>query len=126
MKYVFDLIQLDQVRYIDPSEHLRPEAQFAAKPVGSFRDYSIDTNDPIKERVRKTYLEMHTNQTLQFVQGRIAHWTQFDKFKVSHSLVTLVFFIILDMGKAEKLKLGFRTYQNNQCTKALYIFESGN
>lgn len=77
------MMQLDQVRYIDPSEHLRPESDFAAKPVGSYRDYSIDENDPIKERVRKTYLEMHTHQTLDFVRGRIAHWTTFDKLKVS-------------------------------------------
>lgn len=72
---------LESVRYIDPSEHLRPEADFATKPIAAFRDYSIDENDPIKERVRKTYLEMHTNQTVQFVQDRIAHWTKFDKFK---------------------------------------------
>jgi len=78
------------VRYIDPSEHLRPEAEFATKPIATFRDYSIDENDPIKERVRKTYLEMHTNQTVQFVQDRIAHWTKFDKFKVSSSLMNIL------------------------------------
>ncbi len=67
---------------IDPSEHLRPEEKFAAKPINAFRDYSIDENDPIKERVRKTYLEMHTSQTVDFVKGRLEHWTKFDKFKV--------------------------------------------
>jgi len=73
---------VDIVRYIDPSEHLRPEADFANKPITAFRDYSIDENDPIKERVRKTYLTMHTNQTVEFVQGRHAHWNKFDKFKM--------------------------------------------
>jgi inositol oxygenase len=75
-------VMMDEVRYIDPSEHLRPEAVFADKPIDAFRDYSIDENDPIKERVRKTYLEMHTHQSVQFVQSRIAHWTKFDKFKM--------------------------------------------
>jgi inositol oxygenase len=54
---------------IDPSELLRPEPSFAKKPVAQFRDYTIDENDPIKERVRRTYKEMHTHQTVQFVQG---------------------------------------------------------
>ncbi|CAL8143389.1 unnamed protein product [Orchesella dallaii] len=74
---------LETVAYVDPSEHLRPEPVFAAKPVGTFRDYSIDLNDPIKERVRKTYLDMHTNQTVDFVQAKVAHWTKFDKFKAN-------------------------------------------
>lgn len=59
------------IKVIDPSELLRPEPAFAKKPVGQFRDYSIDENDPIKERVRKTYKEMHTHQTVEFVQGKI-------------------------------------------------------
>lgn len=54
---------------IDPSELLRPEPTFVAKPVAQFRDYSIDKNDPIKERVRLTYLNMHTNMTVDFVKG---------------------------------------------------------
>lgn len=57
------------VSIIDPSELLRPEPKFAIKPVGQFRDYSVDENDPIKERVRRTYEEMHTNQTVDFVEG---------------------------------------------------------
>ncbi|RZC41904.1 inositol oxygenase, partial [Asbolus verrucosus] len=54
------------VKVIDPSELLRPEPIFAKKPVGQFRDYSVDENDPIKERVRRTYKEMHTHQTVAF------------------------------------------------------------
>lgn len=55
---------------IDPSELLRPEAKFAKKPIAQFRDFSIDENDPIKERVRDTYFKMHTNQTVDFVKGK--------------------------------------------------------
>jgi inositol oxygenase len=73
----------EKIRFLDPSELLRPEPSFAAKPLEAFRDYSIDVNDPIKERVRKTYLEMHTNQTVAFVRQRIDHWTRFDKFKMN-------------------------------------------
>nr|CAD7609616.1 unnamed protein product [Timema genevievae] len=66
---------------IDPSELLRPEPSFAAKPVGQFRDFTIDLNDPIKERVRLTYEKMHTNQTVDFVNKRKEHWLKFDKFE---------------------------------------------
>ncbi|OXA61111.1 inositol oxygenase [Folsomia candida] len=72
---------LSIVNLIDPSEHLRPELKFAAKALECFRDYSIDENNPIKERVRKTYLEMHTNQTMHFVTDRIQQWTSFSTFK---------------------------------------------
>lgn len=74
-------LPLSVVEMIDPSEHLRPEEKFAAKPLTAFRDYTIDENDPMKERVRKTYLEMHTNQTVDFVKGRIDRWTGFNTFK---------------------------------------------
>ncbi len=63
-------MQLSVVEMIYPSEHLRPEAKFASKAITDFRDYSIDENDPIKERVRKTYLEMHTHQTHYLLEGR--------------------------------------------------------
>jgi inositol oxygenase len=55
---------------IDPSELLRPELSFADKEISKFRDYSIDSEDPLKERVRKTYTLMHENQTVQFVKGK--------------------------------------------------------
>jgi hypothetical protein len=73
----------EKILFLDPSEHLRPEPSFASKPLTAFRDYSVDKNDPIKERVRKTYLELHTNQTVAFVQDRIRHWTQFNTLKVT-------------------------------------------
>lgn len=81
MRIIGETDPLAVVGLIDPSEHLRPEAKFAAKPISAFRDYSIDENDPIKERVRKTYLEMHTNQTVHYVEDRINHYTKFNKFK---------------------------------------------
>lgn len=52
---------------LDPSELLRPEPEFADKALSKFRDYSVDENDPIKERVRRTYRLMHKNQTVDFV-----------------------------------------------------------
>lgn len=55
---------------LDPSELLRPELEFADKDLSKFRDYSIDENDPLKERVRRTYRLMHLNQTVDFVKGR--------------------------------------------------------
>lgn len=59
----------DPVMMIDPSELLRPEAEFADKDLSKFRDYSVDVNDPLKERVRQTYRQMHLNQTVGFVKG---------------------------------------------------------
>lgn len=58
---------------IDPSELLRPEPKFASKDVGAYRDYTVDPDDPIQERVRQTYLDMHTNQTVDFVKGNIVN-----------------------------------------------------
>lgn len=59
----------DSVMMIDPSELLRPEMEFADKDLSKFRDYSVDVNDPLKERVRQTYRQMHLNQTVDFVKG---------------------------------------------------------
>lgn len=53
---------------IDPSELHRPE--FADKDLTKFRNYDVDENDPIKERVRRTYRLMHQNQTVDFVKGK--------------------------------------------------------
>nr|CAH7753805.1 unnamed protein product [Callosobruchus chinensis] len=71
------------VKIIDPSELLRPEPKFAQKPVSQYRDYSIDKNDPIKERVRKTYEAMHTNQTVKFVRDKMDEWCKFNHFKAT-------------------------------------------
>jgi len=76
------LTPAEKIRFLDPSEHLRPEPAFATKPIQAFRDFSIDENDPIKERIRRTYIEMHTNQTVAFVQSRIDRWTRFNTLKM--------------------------------------------
>lgn len=55
---------------LDVSELMRPEQTFASKPIGRYRDYAIDHEDPIKERVRITYTQMHTNQTIDYVKSR--------------------------------------------------------
>ncbi|GJQ78549.1 hypothetical protein Trydic_g2708, partial [Trypoxylus dichotomus] len=71
------------IKLLDPSELLRPEPSFAEKPVSQFRNYDIDENDPIKERVRKTYKLMHTNQTVDFVRGKMTKWLKFNHFKAT-------------------------------------------
>ncbi|GLV44641.1 uncharacterized protein CBL_20553 [Carabus blaptoides fortunei] len=71
------------ISFIDPSEFLRPEEKFANKPVSQFRDYSIDKDDPIKERIRITYEKMHANQTVDFVKERKEKWTTFNHFKAT-------------------------------------------
>ncbi|CAH1115036.1 unnamed protein product [Psylliodes chrysocephalus] len=71
------------VGIIDPSELLRPEPKFAKKPIGQFRDYTVDENDPIKERVRKTYDLMHTNQTVDFVKEKMDKWLKFDHLRAT-------------------------------------------
>lgn len=48
---------------------MRPEPAFADKEVSKFRDYTVDSTDPLKERVQRTYREMHLNQTVDFVKG---------------------------------------------------------
>ncbi|XP_012278232.1 inositol oxygenase isoform X2 [Orussus abietinus] len=68
---------------LDPSTQLRPEEIFEGKLKTEFRNYSVDSSDPIKERVKKTYYNMHTNQTVQFVRSRMAEWLQFNKFKMA-------------------------------------------
>lgn len=66
---------------IDVSELMRPEPRFASKSVIRYRDYSIDHEDPIKERVRITYTDMHTYQTVDYVKKKMAEWLSFDKFE---------------------------------------------
>lgn len=53
---------------LDPSDKLRPESIYAGKLQSEFRNYEEDDEDPIKNRVRKTYEKMHTNQTVEFVR----------------------------------------------------------
>lgn len=66
-----DFFHPQQPHVIDPSELLRPEPDFTEKNVSKFRDYTIDEDDPLKEMVRKTYRLMHTNQTVDFVRGKL-------------------------------------------------------
>lgn len=60
---------------LDGSELLRPEDSPHGgpidKPVAKFRDYTIDLNDPLKERVRKTYHDMHSQMTVEFVEKQV-------------------------------------------------------
>lgn len=65
---------------LDVSELLRPEKAFADKHVSKFRDYTVNDEDPLKERVRRTYKLMHTHQTVDFVKGRHEEWLKFDHF----------------------------------------------
>lgn len=58
------------VTLTDPSE-FRPEVKDATK----FRDFRIHN---VAEHVIRTYDLMHTNQTLDFVRGRLEHWGRLD------------------------------------------------
>ncbi|KAM3963938.1 inositol oxygenase-like [Aphomia sociella] len=71
------------VSLIDPSLLLRPEKVYHDKPVEAFRDYTIDDNDPIKERVKRTYYEMHSNMTVDFVKSKMDKWLKFNHFKAT-------------------------------------------
>ena len=71
------------VKLEDPSQMMRSEPVFADKPVGQFRDYTIDEKDPIKERVRMTYKLMHTYQTVDFVKGNDRLQKYFEEFTCS-------------------------------------------
>ncbi|KAE9526924.1 hypothetical protein AGLY_013572 [Aphis glycines] len=73
----------NKIAMLDVSELMRPEPAFASKPIGRYRDYNIDHEDPIKERVRITYTQMHTNQTMDYVKRKMAEWLSFDKFEAT-------------------------------------------
>ncbi|XP_038216576.1 inositol oxygenase-like [Zerene cesonia] len=62
---------------------LEPENVKTDKPVESFRDYTIDDTDPIRERVRRTYYAMHTNMTVDFVKAKMEKWLKFNHFKAT-------------------------------------------
>ena len=63
----------------DPTElhHTEDEAPHGGiggildKKVTKFRRFSIDVTNMMKERVRKTYLAMHTYQTVAFVRSKV-------------------------------------------------------
>ncbi|XP_046964292.1 inositol oxygenase-like [Vanessa cardui] len=79
------------ISMLDPSLLLRPEKVYDGKPLEAFRDYSVDDKDPIKERVCKTYYDMHTNMTVDFVKGKMEKWLKFNHFKstVKDALIKL-------------------------------------
>lgn len=66
---------MDYPHDLDASRLLRPEISPHGgeldKPVSKFRDYTIDHSDPLKERVWRTYHEMHRNQTVDFVKAKV-------------------------------------------------------
>lgn len=71
---------------MDPSELHRPEEiSFAEKDLNKFRDFTVYENDPIKERIRLTYKQMHQNQTVEFVRGK---WTTILLFHHIHLVET--------------------------------------
>jgi len=59
---------------LDTSELLRPEAILKEKE--AFRDYTKD--DALGERVKRTYTEMHTKQTMAFVMEKHEKWLKFN------------------------------------------------
>uniref|UniRef100_A0A2P2HXK0 Inositol oxygenase n=2 Tax=Hirondellea gigas TaxID=1518452 RepID=A0A2P2HXK0_9CRUS len=66
---------------LDPSEEFRPDT--VIRETGwEFRKYRSDIDDPALNSVYQTYFDMHSNQTVDFVNEKMAHWTKFDKFKL--------------------------------------------
>jgi len=76
---------------LDGSELLRPEDEFIGKRKSismdkeeeTFRVYDENCTSAIQERVKKTYYEMHTNQTVEFVQKKMDKWLKFDHVEAS-------------------------------------------
>jgi len=64
---------------VDSSQVFRPEEKH--KALEEFRDYN--KSDDLGEMVRKTYLEMHTNQTVDFVKSKHEKWLKFDHMEAS-------------------------------------------
>lgn len=83
---------------IDPSELLRPELKFVEK--SQFRDYSVDDTNPLKERVRLTYRQMHLNQTVDFVKGLSI---ELSPIPPSDERFTVRFYYLLRREKKNKL-----------------------
>jgi inositol oxygenase len=77
----------DYPHLLDGSQLLRheesPHGMELDKPVSKFRDYTIDTADPLKERVRRTYHEMHAQQTVDFVKSKHEKWLKFNHFEAT-------------------------------------------
>lgn len=88
-----------KVLLLDPSELYRPEH----KTQDRFREFNTEKvriinlmnnrigilivifnlqNDPIQQRVKETYTQMHENQTMAFVKDRMNYWCSFDKVEM--------------------------------------------
>merc|ERR1712172_275843 len=67
----------DHPGLLDTSELLRPEAILKEKE--AFRDYT--KNDALGERVKRTYTEMHTKQTMAFVTEKHEKWLKFNHMR---------------------------------------------
>jgi len=78
MRIIIDKVD-DRPSLLDSSELLRPEPSFIDKE--AFRDY--DKDDAIGQRVKKTYYDMHTNQTVEFVKKKHDLWLKFDHFQAT-------------------------------------------
>ena len=91
----------DHPSLLDTSELLRPEqalkvklpkfkiSEHFLKDKEAFRDY--DKEDEIGQRVKRTYTEMHTNQTVEFVRGKHEKWLKFNHFQATVMEVGLIF-----------------------------------
>uniref|UniRef100_A0A0B7AV35 Inositol oxygenase n=1 Tax=Arion vulgaris TaxID=1028688 RepID=A0A0B7AV35_9EUPU len=65
-----DVIPPTKYILTDPSEY-RPEV----RDPKTFRDFRVHN---VSEKVKRTYDQMHTNQTVEFVQSRFDYWLKFD------------------------------------------------
>merc|ERR1711981_501668 len=63
---------------LDGSDILRPEATIQESSDHQFRIYDENADDPIHARVRKTYYDMHSNQTVDFVRRKHQKWLKFN------------------------------------------------
>ena len=60
-----------KVMMIDPSLEYRPE-QVEKESGWDFRKFEDSSEDPKMKQVKQTYLEMHTNQTVEYVTQRVS------------------------------------------------------
>merc|ERR1712223_593933 len=78
MRLLVDKVS-DHPGLLDTSELLRPEAILKEKE--AFRDYT--KNDALGERVKRTYTEMHTKQTMAFVMEKHNTWLKFNHMEAT-------------------------------------------
>merc|ERR1712013_649767 len=78
MRLLVDKVS-DYPGLLDTSELLRPETILKEKE--AFRDYT--KNDALGERVKRTYTEMHTKQTMAFVLEKHKTWLKFNHMEAT-------------------------------------------